>query len=223
MRRYLQGTLDFACGIYAVVNALSCLYGLELTTARRLFQETLIALASVPDVWTAFVRNNTDHYWLVRYMLQRWCLEPPLRTTLVQPFSSCLLPGQDEFDLARTSLYLPEREEPGGPASLLAAMLEAREVWAEIATWLDPPVPTKKRAAVLRFHRFLPGVAMPVVSHWTTACRVEAEILHLHDASSEKNALFTLERFALQPGIRERALVRIVPESLLLLEASCIL
>lgn len=28
MRRYLQGTLDYACGIYAVINALSLCHNL---------------------------------------------------------------------------------------------------------------------------------------------------------------------------------------------------
>jgi hypothetical protein len=116
-------------------------------------------------------------------------------------------------------MYLPEKETPAGPPSPAAAEKEAHEVWSAAAAWFAPENRTgKRRAAVLRFHRFLPGVVEPVVSHWTTVCRIEKGALHLHDASSDNGALHALEQGRLMPGARERALLRIVPESLLLLE-----
>jgi hypothetical protein len=220
MRRYLQGTLDFACAIYAVINALACTHGLELADARKIYRETSLALSGKSDLWPAFLRNQTDHYWLVRYMAGRWCVNPPYRLRPVQPFSSCLLPDGKVSELTGADLYLPEKESPAGPFSPAAADREARAVWDAALAWFGRDGgATGKRAAVLRFHRFLPGVAAPVVSHWTTACRLERDILHLHDASSESGALLALEKSVLVPGPRERAFVRIVPESLLLLEA----
>lgn len=219
MRRYLQGTLDFACAIYAVINALACTRDLDLAGARKLYRETSLALSGWPNLWSAFLRNHTDHYWLVRYMVRRWCVDAPYRLRPVQPFSACLLPGGKISGLSGAALYLPEKEPPAGPSSPAAADREAGEVWDAVLTWFkEANGAAKKRAAVLRFHRFLPGVPAPVVSHWTTAFCLERDALGLHDASSESGALLTLEKGVLMPGPGARALVRIVPESLLLLE-----
>ena len=92
MRRYMQGTLDFACGIYAVINALSCIYGLDLAHARKIFQETVHALSKQERVWISFLCNETDHYWLIRWLLGRWCSASPWRLDVRQPFSDCLCP-----------------------------------------------------------------------------------------------------------------------------------
>ena len=92
MRRYMQGTLDFTCGIYAVVNALSCIYGLELAQAKKIFQETLQTLSGQETIWNSFLSNETDHYWLVRWLLGRWCLSPPWKLDVRQPFADFLLP-----------------------------------------------------------------------------------------------------------------------------------
>ena len=219
MRRYLQGTLDFACGIYAVINALSCLRGLDLAGARRVFQETQISLASRPGLWARFSRNETDHYWLVRYMLQRWCLEPPYRLHFFQPFSDCLLPGPQALDLDRASMFLPEARQPDGPPSFEKTRSEAEASWKEVCSWfLDEREEKSRKAAILRFHRFIPGVVQPVVSHWTTVRAANTDCLYLHDASAEQGALYTLEHKVLLPDQQRRAPVRIVPESILLLQ-----
>lgn len=218
MRRYLQGTLDYACGIYAVINALSCTHSLDLPGARKIFQETLLSLAEQPELWSRFVRNQTDHYWLVRYMLQRWCTSRPYRLEIGQPFSSCLLPTQQEQELYTVSMFLPEQELPEGPAHAQAASYEAQQVWKTLESWLGQHVSVRmpKKVALLRFHRFIPGVAQPVVSHWTTACGMDTEAVHLHDASGEQGALFALSRDALCPH-HGRAFLRIVPESIVYL------
>ena len=218
-RRYLQGTLDFACAIYAVINALACSHGLDLAGGRRIFQETAISLAENPDLWRRFLRNETDHYWLVRYMLERWCRVAPWRLAVRQPFSDCLTPGGGAADLAGAELFLPEKEEDHGPILHDKARKEAASVWRALEDWFDGQSGDRsKRTAVLRFHRFLFHETPPVVSHWTTARGLEDGVLHLHDASSEKNALFTLEQSVLLPGDGTRGLIRIVPESLVLLE-----
>lgn len=221
MRRYLQGTLDFACGIYAVINALACMFSIDLTEARRLFQDIHIDLASRPELFTRYARNETDHYWLVRYMLSRVTRCPRYGLAMFQPFSNCLLPegkGTEAIEDLQVDFYLPEAEEADGPASLKGARQEAQAVWQALEIWFcEPEARLEKRAAILRFHRFLPSIPQPVVSHWTTGQALVDKTLLLHDASSEFGALLEIEQSSILPPGNERAFVRIVPESLLLL------
>lgn len=214
MRRYMQGTLDFACGIYAVINALSRTHGLDLANARAIFRESILALSQQERLWLSFLRNETDHYWLVRWLLGRWCLGPPWLLHIRQPFSDCLEP--DGRSLEDTELFLPEAHEPAGPSEFPAARDEALAVWNALHTWLADEK-TTARAAILRFHRCMPGIRQPVVSHWTTAHTANDKAIVLHDASSEPGALFELERESLMPEAQRFALLRIVPESVVLL------
>lgn len=217
MRRYMQGTLDFTCGIYAVINALSCVYEISLANARTIFQETMQALSEQERLWNSFLRNETDHYWLIRWLLGRWCLEPPWRLGLRQPFSGCLSPQQRGNSLAEMELYLPETYPPDGPACPAEAASEAAAVWDALTDWFERKNSEESRAAVLRFHRFIPGARKPVVSHWTTAQGITDKAILLHDASAEPGSLFLLERKSLLPEIQRTALLRIVPESVALL------
>lgn len=212
----MQGTLDFTCGIYAVINALSRTHGLDLANARTIYRETIGALSEQKRLWNSFLRNETDHYWLVRWLLGRWCLEPPWQLDLRQPFGDCLIPKQPGESFAGADPYLPEAHEPGGPFSPGAAGSEALAVWDALTQWLTKNSHASG-AAVLRFHRFIPGLAQPVVSHWTTARAATAEAILLHDASSEPGALFALERKTLLPEMPSSALLRIVPESVVLM------
>jgi hypothetical protein len=224
MRLYYQGTLDYACGLYAVINALACTHGLDLNNARDIFQESLRSLPKNPALWQAFLRNETDHYWLIRRTLSIWCCAPPWKYSIEQPFGEALLPGLDQgADLGRMNCYLPEHDPPRGPLTTDGATKEAVAVWDELQgwfanqadTWRDRP----EYIALLRFHRFLPGLEHPVVSHWTTVCRMQDEVLILHDASSEAEAVRTIARADCLPKTLSPALIRIVPESVLFLKA----
>ena len=203
MRRYLQGTLDFACGIYALVNALSCTHAIDLNKARIVFRESLEELAARPDIFQAFCRNQTDHYWLVRCMLARAGTRYGYSLRIFQPFSNCLLPnteGEDALCDPHLDLYLPENENPEGPASMDAVRQEALAVWQALSFWLDASEKNReKHAAIFRFHRFLTSCATPVVSHWTTAFQIKKKLLLLHDASSEKGARMEIEQKNLLP------------------------
>jgi hypothetical protein len=215
----MQGTLDFTCGIYAVINALSCTYGLDLANARKLFRETMHALSGQEKLWSNFLRNETDHYWLIRWLLARWCFEPPWQLEIRQPFSDCLRPENWSNDFAGMTLYLPETHGPSGPACPATAKGEAFAVWDALADWLKGQK-ENSRAALLRFHRFTPGTRQPLVSHWTTALAANDMAILLHDASAEPGALFTLEHKSLLPEMQHTALLRIVPESVVLLSRS---
>lgn len=220
MRRYLQGTLDFDCAVYAVINALARLYNIDLAAARHIYQETILALSACPRLWEAYVRNGTDHYWMVRHLLSRWCGKGPWHVRISQPFGDGLLPEERYAALASlvdAPLYLPEGvayAHAGERSSLKGIFPSSEAVWGAIASWLEEK--TRPRALLLRFHRFLPGMDTPIVSHWTCGIRVFGEALFLHDASGEEGALHTLEKNALltQAGAR----VRIAPESVTLLE-----
>lgn len=216
MRRYLQGTLDFACGIYAVINALSLIEGIDLAAGRHMLSESHVALAARPELFAAFARNETDHYWLVRYMLRRWCAAPPHALRVVCPHGAAP-PSERDLALEEVPLYLPERLPPEGAPSAREAGAEAALVRRELQTWFSERRKTK-RAALLRFHRFLPGVPGPVISHWTCASDCDQLAVHLHDASSDANSLRHLEHRVLNPDANGRPMARIVPESLYLLE-----
>lgn len=215
MRRYLQGTLDFACGIYAVINALSLTHSLDLAGARAIFRETHLDITAQPELWADYTGNNTDHYWLVRHMLERWCSAPPYRLRVLRPFDGDAC--SEAFSLARAERHLPENHPPSGPPDRAEAEREAARTWQAADDWLAQHN-ERPRALVMRFHRFVPGMRAPIVSHWTTGKCIEDAVLHLHDASSEPRALLSLPKNILLPYEGVRASVRIVPESLLLLE-----
>lgn len=221
MRCYFQGTLDYACGIYAVINALSCTHGLDLAAARRILQEFFECLPGNPGLWRAFIRNETDHYWLIRRCLSRWCLGAHWEYKAQQPFSECLMPERQWVELNGVSAYLPEREAPRGPANAEKAGNEARAVWAALHDWFESHLATgnrPRRVAILRFHRFLPGMEQPVISHWTTVQGLQGGVLMLHDASSERHAIRSISRMDCVPANAALSMVRIVPESVILLE-----
>ncbi len=208
MRRYLQGTLDFDCALYALINALSCTRDIALAGARHIYQETMLSLSACPRLWEAYVRNGTDQYWMIRHLASRWCGGGPWHLRIRQPFGDCLLPDPHYADLAALTdvpLYLPEAApDTGGELQTT--------VWDTLAAWLGRPA--RLRAVIFRFHRFLPGLALPVVSHWTCGARIFGETLVLHDASGEENALHSLEKGGLLTGM-----AHIAPESVLLLES----
>jgi hypothetical protein len=222
MRRYLQGTLDFTCAVYAVINAVGCVRDLRLTEARGIFSATLDAFAARPLLWSAFTGNHTDHYWVVRYMLRRWCMTVPCRQAVSRPgcFARPVSDADAEPDVA--SAYLPERLPPRGPKSPPGSFSDVARREAEaVRDVLREALPSgviHGRAVVARFHRFLPGVASPLVSHWTCIRSADSASLYLKDSSAEKEAVHCIGCDDLLPDAGLPKL-RIVPESLYLLTA----
>lgn len=219
-RRYLQGTLDFHCGIYSVINALACLRDVRLQTARTILSESVLALAPYPDLLKAFLRNETDHYWMVAYCLSRWTHIAPFNVQYSQLWGDTWVPEKEsspEDILEGANLYLPEI-----PITYADKTIEKRHldrVWNGIADWLRPNLPHKvTRAVIFRFHYYLRGEFTPLVSHWTTAIQVARQQLILHDASGNEQAIHALsynEMLAVaRPGANA---IRIVPESVILL------
>lgn len=74
---YHQGQLDFFCAAYALINALRLMRGLELPQARAILASLLRELPENQFLWQAVLLNRTDYYWLLDYMLGRFCREGP--------------------------------------------------------------------------------------------------------------------------------------------------
>lgn len=228
MRRYMQGTLDFTCAVYAVINSLSVIHNLDLATGRMILAETLQALSARPELWRAFLYNETDHYWLVDYCLARWCRQGRLALRVARPFALGASPNlsPDDFldgaplfrlDGPGDNLHDPRVSSGSGPASIRAgAGLEAERVFQTLAGYLQPG--GKRKAVIFRFLRFLPGSFTPIILHWTTAFRAIGDTVFLHDASSEPGAVHAVERASLMPGDAP-APFYIEPASVVLLEA----
>lgn len=75
---YHQGQLDFFCAIYAFINALRLMFGIQLNQAREILATALDEISAQPRLWEAMLRNQTDHHWVVPYLLGRFCNGPSL-------------------------------------------------------------------------------------------------------------------------------------------------
>ncbi len=221
MQRYYQGQLDFFCAVYAVINALTAMYGLNLTQARMLFATVLHDVSKYPSLWLATLENKTGFYWLVSYMLQAAGRGSSYPVRAFRPFvTDGSIPG-DAADLDLAAPYAVH-EDPGA----FRNPDQADAVWQRFGDWLLPareaPRPgSVTKTAILRFHRYIPFMPGPVISHWTVADHAFAGALHLRDASKEERALHSLERSGtvLHPDrVDEGHSVLIEPESVFFLE-----
>lgn len=91
------------------------------------------------------------------------------------------------------------------------------ELWRVCRDWLTPP---GGRAVIFRFMRSLTPEGPPVNRHWTTADRVDDEILHLFDCSHEAEAILNIRKdsFVTRPdAVSDGRLLYIQPDSLRLL------
>ena len=196
MQRFHQGQLDFFCTIYAVINALTALYGITLTQARALFATILSDISAHQRLWRMTLNNKTDFHWLASHMLLAASkgMSYPLR--VFRPFMSdqelpesagnlALAVAYNDEALAGKILY-PENE---------AACWSAFEEWLPL-TGTQPKAGTAKRVAVLRFHRYMHFTDEPVVSHWSVADHHIGGTFYLRDASKEENALYSLDKTA---------------------------
>lgn len=216
MQRFYQGQLDFFCAVYAVVNALTALYGITLSQARALLASALSDVSRHPELWRATLNNDTDFYWLSDYMLLACGKAASYPVRIFRPFAAESVIPESAANLAMARPY----SNPSATAP------DADAVWSALAEWLpatrtQPRAGTARRVAILRFHRYIRYVSNPVVSHWSVADCHHAGVFQLRDASKEENALYSLDRdvtvFAPEL-VSEKQPVRIEPESLYFLE-----
>ncbi|MBQ4567945.1 MAG: hypothetical protein IJA79_07455 [Desulfovibrio sp.] len=87
------------------------------------------------------------------------------------------------------------------------------ELWQTFRQWL---IPGAKRAAIFRFTRSMSPDVPPLNRHWTTADRMDDEILHLFDCSHEAEAILNIRKdsFVTRPeAVTAGRLLCILPES----------
>lgn len=211
-RPYHQGQLDVFCAVYAVVNALRSVQPLGMGQARRLFNDVLLDLSRDADAFRAVLYNATDHDALVRMVLERARRDVvPLRVE--RPFAAS--PALRVTGRVGPDASSPARRAHGPDAS---PQPTPRAVWEKLLGWLSGGL---GRAAVLRFHRYLPFKGDPVISHWTAAGIPLGDTLFLHDSSRESNAIHVIERggFVTAPEhLSDDRLLLVEPRCLYLLE-----
>ncbi|SBW05061.1 conserved hypothetical protein [uncultured delta proteobacterium] len=216
MQRFYQGQLDFFCAAYAVVNALTALYGINLSQARVLLATALADVSRHPELWRATLYNDTDFHWLSDYMLLACGKAASYPVRVFRPFAETREIPESAADLATAKPY----RDP------YAMTPDSDVIWSALEEWLpathtQPRAGSARRAVILRFHRYIRYVPNPIVSHWSVTDCHHAGVFQLRDASKEENALYSLDRevtvFAPEL-VSEKHPVRIEPESLYFLE-----
>lgn len=216
MQRFYQGQLDFFCAAYAVINAMTALYGIKLSQARALLASALSDVSRQPDLWLATLYNETDFHWLTDYMLLACNKSTSYPMRVFRPFA-------EKREIPETAINLAEAKTFITPC---ATANGSGEIWSALESWLpdtrvQPRAGSARKVVILRFHRYIRYMNKPVVSHWSMADCHHAGILTLRDASKEENALYSLDRemtvFSEQQ-VSENFPVRIEPESLYFIE-----
>lgn len=221
MQRFYQGQLDFFCAVYAVINALTALYGINLAQGRALFASMLYDISKHPGLWRTTLENKTDFHWLAEHMLFACQKGSSYPLRVHRPFASVRDIPERAADLALAGAFTDvachdDFARPGG----------GKAMWAELEQWLagadaQPRAGTVRRVAVLRFHRYMRLVDTPIVSHWSVADHHHKGVIHLRDASKEENAVYSFDKDATafsRDGVSETRFVRIEPESVFFVE-----
>lgn len=221
MQRYYQGQLDFFCAIYAVINALTALYGLTLSQARALLATILSDISTHPGLWQATLLNKTDFHWLTEHMLIACVKGHSYPVRVFRPFALDREIPEAAVDLNNARVYTetPHNDALGKPENTPVLWKAFTDFLPELET--QPKTGTARRVVILRFHRYMRFVEDPVVSHWSVADRHYNDLLHLRDASKEESALYSLDPavtvFAPEL-ISDTRNVRIEPESIYFIE-----
>ena len=193
MQRYYQGQLDFFCAIYAVINALTALYGINLAQSRALLASILGDLSTYPELWRTTLENRTDFHWLTAHMLYA-CgkgISCPVQT--FRPFAVQREIPESAANLDHAQAYCDEEY-----AGLVRGTL-APQIWAAFEDWLpetreQPRAGCAKRVVILRFHRYMQFLDTPIVSHWSVVDHYHKGVFHLRDASKDEGALYSLDK-----------------------------
>lgn len=223
MHPYHQGQLDFFCAVYAYINALRLLYGVQLTQGREILATALSEISARPRLWRAFITNSTDHHWVPPYLLGRFSASGPLalrvgllpetspgpspgpRPTFVRP-ESLNLDELDESRMWRPGVefgpHLPGPGRSGPVPERPERAWRLEEVWRIMQDWLPArkflgvfgPAARQERCLLLRFHRFLPYQSgPPLISHWSTGQDFSKGSLNLFDCTASKEATHSLD------------------------------
>ena len=216
MQRFYQGQLDFFCAAYAVINAMTAMYGINLSQARALLASALADVSRHPVLWQATLYNETDFHWLADYMLFACnkSITYPIRVS--RPFAELHAIPETAANLAEAKPFIAPSATSNNPD----------EIWSALENWLpdtpgQPKAGSARRVVLLRFHRYIRYVNKPIVSHWSMMDCHHVGIFTLRDASKEENALYSIDRDMTvfdERQISEKFPVRIEPNSLYFIE-----
>jgi len=119
------------------------------------------------------------------------------------------------------SINYPLRlEMPFPPPAENSSVPGPEETWQAIHDWLDGSL---RRAALVRFFRYLQPEEPPINRHWSTISHLEDGSLRLYDASHEPDAVQRIgkhEFVTSTADIRQGQLLYIEPHSLRFMEKS---
>lgn len=131
----------------------------------------------------------------IRGIKARGILNETLMALAVSPqaFRAALEQDTDYLSLVDGMLRAQQRVFPLEVQAPFAngQMPAAEEVWQHCHAWLTGG---SGRAVVFRFFRYLVPNGPPVNRHWTTADRMDDEILHLFDCSHEAEAVLNIRK-----------------------------
>lgn len=85
-----------------------------------------------------------------------------------------------------------------------AEMPDVNTFWQACSAWLNPGgQAATDRAVIVRFSRYIDINKAPVIRHWTTIDKIDAEIMHLFDSSHEAESIQNLPKAAIVTQARE--------------------
>ncbi|MCL1889634.1 MAG: hypothetical protein FWF99_03930 [Desulfovibrionaceae bacterium] len=243
LKPYYQGQLDYFCAIYSLINALRLTSGLQLHQGRDILGSALLELSARPLLWQSLLQNRTDSYWLVDYLLGRFCREGtlalrvgklPLRpSSPIEDLSKESLTQWLDLqnpqpvsldDLREEDLYRPTVFEGTGK-KLFWSGESLRKL---LRLWLPGGLlssisggPSSRRCLLLRFHRFLAPETL-LISHWSAGREFQRQGIALFDCTISRQAVhhLPLRRCAFHPEeVGRERLLALEPESLYFLES----
>lgn len=168
MNPLFQGKIDNFCAAYSVLNALRLICGISAFQARDILNDMFMEQAKNAEEWKKIVCHETTYCELVRSMLEKW--KNAYNYGYYCPFPC------DKPNIAHIKTFSPE--------------VDVDTVW----DFLKDAIKDKQTTAVMRFCRFLPHQAGPIVDHWSTVLRVTDREIFLYDCSLEPTGWYVLHR-----------------------------
>lgn len=167
MNPLFQGKIDNFCAAYSVLNALRLVCGISAFQARDILNDMFVEQAKDIEKWRDIVCHRTDYYELVQFMLEKWKVIH--NYSVYRPFAG--VPN-----ITHVKTFQPE--------------IDMDTLWE----FLQKTVKDKQCTAVMRFCRFLPHQAGPIVDHWSTVSRVTPGEIYLYDCSLETTGWYVLKK-----------------------------
>lgn len=129
----------------------------------------------------------------IRTVKARGILNDVLLALAARPayFADVLAMRTDYVDLVDSILYSTAEKMPLEIEKPFPNGASVEEFWQKTGAWLAP---RENRAVIFRFLRYLKPDAEPLNRHWTTADKLEGDVMHLFDCSHEAEAILNIRK-----------------------------